>query len=99
MSLISTLFIALESLTLLQMHFLEFTVLTCIGLHFMISMPHCVTQVSHVCITLFVQKMYLILLKTFAKQFAIVAYVRSSNQTFTNPLLLNLSKLSSCFRD
>ena len=55
----------------------------------MISMPRCVTRASHVCITLFVRKIYRVLLKTFAKQFAIVAYVRSSNQTFANPLLLD----------
>ena len=55
----------------------------------MISMPRCVTRASHVCITLFVRKIYRVLLKTFAKQFAIVAYVRSSNLTFTNPLLLD----------
>jgi len=78
-SLISILFIALESSTLLQMRFLEFTALACIGLHFMISVPRCVTRVSHVCITWCVQKFYRILLKMFAKQFAIVAYVRSSN--------------------
>jgi len=99
MSWISILFIALESLTLLQMSFLEFTALACIGLHFMISMPRCVTRVSHVCITLCVRKIYRNLLKTFAKQFAIVAYVRGSNQTFTSPLLLNSSKLPSRLSD
>ena len=99
MSLISILFIALESLTLLQMRFLEFTALTWMGLHFMISMPRCVTRVSHICITLCVRKIYRILLKTFGKQFAIVAYVRSSNQTFTNPLLLTSSKLFSRLSD
>ena len=48
MSLISILFIALESLTLLQMRFLEFTALAWMGLHFIISIPRCVTRVSHV---------------------------------------------------
>jgi len=61
------------------MRFLEFTALACMGLHFMISIPRCVTRVSHVCITLCVRKIYRFLLKTFAKQLAIVAYVRSSN--------------------
>ena len=93
--LILTLFIALESLTLLQMRLLEFTALACVGLHFMISMPRCVTRVSHICIALFVRKIYRFLLKTFAKQFAIVAYIQSSNQIFINPLLLNSSKLPS----
>ena len=43
----------------------------------------------HTFASLFVRKFYRVLLKTFAKQFAIVAYVRSSNQTFPNPLLLD----------
>ena len=71
------------------MRFPEFTALAWMGVHLMISMPRCVTRASHVCITLFVRKIYRVLLKTFAKQFAIVAYVRSSNQTFANPLLLD----------
>ena len=70
MSLMSILFIALESLTLLQMRFPEFTALAWMGVHFMISMPRCVTRASHVCITLFVRKIYRFLLKMFAKQFA-----------------------------
>jgi len=39
------------------MRFPEFTALACMGLLFMISMPRCVTPVSHVCITLFVRNL------------------------------------------